>query len=72
VLTDQEYPGWSVTVNGARAPVLRANHAFRAVAVPAGESVVVWTYRPLSLWVGAIVSLVTLGVVVASLWWWRA
>ena len=67
VLTDQDYPGWSVTVNGVPAPVLAANHAFRAVPVPGGESIVVWTYRPLTLWAGAAISLTALGVVVALL-----
>jgi hypothetical protein len=67
VLTDQDYPGWSVTVNGAPAPVLAANHAFRAVPVPGGESTVVWTYRPLTLWLSAAVSLTALGVVIALL-----
>jgi Bacterial membrane protein YfhO len=66
VLTDQDYPGWSVTVNGEPAPVLPANHAFRAVPVPAGESTVVWTYRPWSVWIGIGISLATLiGVAVA-------
>src|SRR5262249_12105244 len=59
VLTDQDYPGWSVTVNGDPAPLLPANHAFRAVPVPAGESTVVWTYRPWSVWIGIGISLVT-------------
>ena len=67
VLTDQDYPGWSVTVNGAPAPVLAANHAFRAVPVPGGESTVVWAYRPLTLWLGAAVSLTALAVVIALL-----
>ena len=67
VLTDQDYPGWSVTVNGAPAPLLAANHAFRAVPVPGGESTVVWTYRPLTLWLGAAVSLTAFGVVIALL-----
>src|SRR5262245_18031738 len=67
VLTDQDYPGWSVTVNGGPAPVLAANHAFRAVPVPAGESAVVWTYRPLTLWSSAALSLTVLGIVVAVL-----
>jgi hypothetical protein len=72
VLSDQDYPGWSATVNGIPARVLTANHAFRAVTVPAGDSVVVWTYRPLRLWLGAAISLATLGAVVALLWRWRA
>jgi hypothetical protein len=67
VLTDQDYPGWSVTVNGEPAPLLPANHAFRAVPVPAGESTVVWTYRPWSVWIGIGVSLVTLAAVAFAL-----
>ena len=57
-LTDQYYPGWSAMVNGAPTPVLRANVAFRAVRVPAGESTVEFHYRPLSVRLGAIVSAV--------------
>jgi len=60
VLTDQAYPGWTATVDGAARPILRADHAFRAVAVPAGTSRVVFTYRPVALWLGAGVSLATL------------
>ncbi len=67
VLTDQDYPGWSVTVNGGAAPLLPANHAFRAVPVPAGESTVVWTYRPWSVWIGIGVSLVTLAAIALAL-----
>ncbi|TVR24574.1 MAG: hypothetical protein EA396_01200 [Anaerolineaceae bacterium] len=50
VLTDSFYPGWSVTVNGESAEVLRADVAFRAVAIPAGDSVVVFTYDIDYLW----------------------
>jgi hypothetical protein len=67
VLTDQDYPGWTVTVNGERAPVLAANHAFRAVPVPAGESTVVWTYRPWPVWIGGAISLATLAAVALAL-----
>jgi hypothetical protein len=58
-LTDQYYPGWNVTVNGSPAEIMRANHAFRAVRVPAGESTVVFSYRPLSVLVGVLVTLVS-------------
>jgi hypothetical protein len=38
LMTDTFYPGWSATINGASTPVLLANAAFRAIAVPAGQS----------------------------------
>jgi hypothetical protein len=55
-LADLHFPGWVAEVNGAEREILRANIAFRAVEVPAGDSEVVFTYRPLSLRVGALIS----------------
>jgi len=52
VLVDSYDPGWRATVDGARAEVLRANVAFRAVAVPAGKHVVELRYRPRSISIG--------------------
>ncbi|HYN04853.1 MAG TPA: hypothetical protein VE359_20550, partial [Vicinamibacteria bacterium] len=40
VLVDGHDPGWRVRVDGRPAPLLRANVAFRAVAVPAGRHLV--------------------------------
>jgi len=39
-------PGWRASVDGAAAPLLRANHAFMAVAVPPGRHVLDLRYRP--------------------------
>ena len=58
-LADQYAPEWTATVNGSPAEILRANHTFRLVAVPAGHSQVAFRYRPRSLWIGGIVSLLT-------------
>lgn len=46
VLADAWDPGWRAWVDGRPAPVLQANVAFRAVAVPAGARVVEMRYRP--------------------------
>jgi O-antigen/teichoic acid export membrane protein len=53
---DFHFPGWRAFVDGAAAPVLVANHAFRAVHVPAGRHVVEMRYRPDSVRLGAILS----------------
>jgi hypothetical protein len=62
-LADQYAAGWTAEVDGTPAEILRANHAFRLVAVPGGRSRVVFRYRPTSLWIGAAISLATALVV---------
>jgi hypothetical protein len=56
VLTDAYYPGWRATLDGADVPLLRADYAFRAVAVPPGRHRVEFRYRPASVRYGAILS----------------
>jgi hypothetical protein len=60
VFAETWYPGWSATVNGAPVPLWRANLAFQAVAVPAGESEVVFRYRINHFLTGAAVSALAL------------
>jgi hypothetical protein len=60
VLNDAYYKGWSATVDGQPAPILPANVAVRAVRLPAGTHQVAFTYRTPGLWLGALLSLVTL------------
>lgn len=53
VLRDVAAPGWRAAVDGRPAPMVSADHAFRGVVVPAGRSMVTFTYAPSSLTVGA-------------------
>jgi hypothetical protein len=62
VLVDGYDPGWRAEIDGRPAPVLRANIAFRAVAVPAGRHVVEYRYRPTSVILGASISVLTLAL----------
>lgn len=70
VLADELVPGWSAHVDGVPREIARANHVFRAVAVPAGASTVEFRYRPASLYIGATVT--GMSVLVAMLLWRRA
>lgn len=67
VLLDRWYPGWTATVNGEPARLLRANGVFRAVEIPAGQADVEFVYAPRSLVIGGWLS--ALGVAACLLLW---
>jgi len=67
VLTDAHYPGWRALVDGREVPIHRADVLFRAVRLPAGRHRVEFVYDPLSLKIGAVISLAALLGVVAVL-----
>ncbi len=59
VLTDNFYPGWQAAIDGEEASIQRAYHTFRAVAVPAGDHEVVFTFEPAPLRAGLVISFTT-------------
>lgn len=56
VLADAYYPGWHATVDGRPVPIHRANYAFRAVYVPAGQHIVRFSFEPFVWRVGLVLS----------------
>ncbi|MCC6957387.1 MAG: YfhO family protein, partial [Anaerolineales bacterium] len=56
------YPGWTARLDGAPAPLARANYLFQAVPVPAGQHTLELRYRPLSFYGGAALSLAGLAL----------
>jgi hypothetical protein len=58
-------PGWKVTRNGGRTPLIRVNAAFVGFVVPPGESDVEVRYAPASFWIGVALSLATIAALVA-------
>lgn len=62
VVLDNYFPAWQATLNGHLVPVHRVNHTFRAIAVPPGEHTVSFSYTPTELRTGAVLSLITLSL----------
>src|SRR5207237_1171672 len=63
VLTDTWFPGWRARVDGADIVVRRADHAFRAVALPPGRHEVEFIFTPRGLQAGAAITLAALAIV---------
>ncbi len=68
VLSDAFYPGWTVTVDGARGRILPVNLLFRGVELSAGRHRVVFEYRPRSVWIGGSLSAVGFVALLALGW----
>ncbi|MFN8645038.1 MAG: hypothetical protein U0802_26445, partial [Candidatus Binatia bacterium] len=66
VLSDTFYPGWQAEVDGAPAPIVRANFFCRGVFLDRGAHHVVFRYRPGSHRAGALVSALALLVAAAA------
>jgi hypothetical protein len=71
ILGDAYYPGWKATVDGAPAPLLRANYALRGVYLPSGTHNVVFHFSPTPFWIGltvtSLIAVLGLGYLVRSL-----
>jgi hypothetical protein len=67
VIAQSYYPAWKARVNGQPAPLLKANHAFQAVRVPAGASRVRLVYEDRWFQAGCGISLGTLALLLAGI-----
>ena len=67
IVTQQAAPGWRVTVDG-KAENPHESSLFRAVHVTRGRHAIKWTYRPLPLLMGAILTLAGLVRLLLSRW----
>jgi hypothetical protein len=65
ILADSDYPGWTVTVDGAAATGRPVEGLFRGVDLAPGAHEVVFAYRPPSLLLGGLGTL--LGLVIAGI-----
>ena len=73
VLSDAFYPGWRARVDHRLARIYEVDGAMRGVAVPHGRHTVTMRYRPVSVYLGAALSLLgilgALGWAAFALWW---
>ena len=58
VISQTDYPAWKALVDGRPAILWRANHAFQAVEVPAGQHQIVLVYRDRAFQVGLALCLI--------------
>jgi hypothetical protein len=69
VVAQTFYPAWHAYVDGKETPVWRANYAFQALEVPAGQHEVALIYQDRLFSVGTLVSSISLlGCIGAWLW----
>ncbi len=59
VLSENHYPGWRASVDGASVETLRVNYNLRGIQLTPGEHRVSFVYRPKSVLFGLVISLLT-------------
>ncbi|MGB8510096.1 MAG: YfhO family protein, partial [Pyrinomonadaceae bacterium] len=69
VLAENHYPGWRAYLDGRAAGILRVNYNERGVLLPPGEHRVEFVYRPKSVLLGLLISLLTAAAL--AVWCWR-
>ena len=71
VLSETFYPGWKVRVDGNTGATYQVNYMMRAVPLPEGKHKVEFFYRPDSLLIGSIISIITAFFLFFVLLWER-
>jgi hypothetical protein len=66
VLADQNYPGWTATVDGSPQKVYSADYLLRAVPVTAGRHQVVFRYLPTNFVAAVAISSISLALILLA------
>jgi hypothetical protein len=69
VTSDVFYPGWQATVDGAHTELFQTNYTLRGIQLPAGRHTVRFQFKPYSLHQGASLSVASLIVLCATVFW---
>jgi uncharacterized membrane protein YfhO len=68
ILTDSWFPGWRATIDGQPAPILEVDGGVRGIVVDKGTHIVDMKYRPWSVLIGGLMTLLAAAVVVLVGW----
>lgn len=63
-LSQSNYPGWEVFIDGEKGKILEANYKFQAVGFPEGEHKIEFVYNPKLFRLGVLLSSSTLAILV--------
>jgi hypothetical protein len=66
VLSEVDVPGWVATVNSEEAEIVRVDGVLRGIPIPAGNSRVELRYRPVPVYLGAVLTMLTFLLVLAG------
>jgi hypothetical protein len=67
VVSNSAWSGWRAYVDGRRTKIVRANHAFLGIYVPAGRHAIRLRYLPQSFVIGRAITFATLGAIVLGI-----
>ncbi|MEA2339488.1 MAG: hypothetical protein QOE82_3495 [Thermoanaerobaculia bacterium] len=67
VISEAAWKGWRAYVDGHPTEIVRANHAFLGIFVPAGQHSIRLTYMPQSFVIGRAVTFGTLGLIMIAM-----
>jgi hypothetical protein len=71
VVSETAWNGWRAYLDGRRVTIVRANHAFLGIFVPAGHHAIRLVYLPQSFVIGRMITFATLAFVIAVGLWQR-
>ncbi len=67
VLGDVNFPGWEAEVDGTTTPLYAAYYILRAVPMPVGTHQVRFVFRPMSVYIGGAISLLSLALALGTI-----
>ncbi|MFH1612340.1 MAG: YfhO family protein [bacterium] len=63
VISENNFPGWQIFVNGKKQKIFKANYIMQAIFLDKGNHQIKVIYNPISLKIGAFISIITLLII---------